>query len=252
LSTTVDPQSAETADSIAAETVTELVGSHIDRCLGSMACVTACPSGVKYDLLFQQIRPQVERNFRRSRGDRAFRQLVLSLFPHPGRLRLLVPALVLQRRTHLERLLPSRLRRLRAMAAMAPQVPLRAAWQSLPAVTAARGEKRGTVALLQGCVQRVFFSEVNRATVDVLSAEGYEVHAPRAPRCCGSLQLHTGYGREAQVCARKRSPHSLISTPWSSRCPGHCRGQPGLRDPDHPVSGGPFQSCVRSSCSPAR
>jgi len=185
-----------------AELSDEMV-SHFDRCLGCMACVTACPSGVKYDLLLQQTRPQVERNFQRSPGDRAFRRLVFALFPHPGRLRLLVPALVLQRRTHLERLLPSRLRKLRAMAAMAPEVPLRAAWQSLPAVTAARGEKRGTVALLQGCVQRVFFSQVNRATIDVLAAEGFEVHAPRAPRCCGSLQLHTGYEREAQVCARE-------------------------------------------------
>jgi glycolate dehydrogenase iron-sulfur subunit len=59
------------------------------------------------------------------------------------------------------------------------------------------------VALLQGCVQRVFFSQVNRATIEVLAAEGYEVHAPRAPRCCGSLQLHTGYEREAQACARE-------------------------------------------------
>jgi len=184
------------------ELSTEMV-SHFDSCLGCMACVTACPSGVQYDVLLQETRPQVERNFRRPAADRAFRWLIFALFPHPGRLRALVPGLVLQRRARLERLLPSRLPRLRAMATMAPEVPLRAAWQTLPAVTPARGERRGTVALLQGCVQRVFFSEVNRATVEVLSAEGYEVHAPRAPRCCGSLQLHTGYEAEAQACARE-------------------------------------------------
>jgi glycolate oxidase iron-sulfur subunit len=55
---------------------------------------------------------------------------------------------------------------------------------------------------LQGCVQRVFFAEVNRATVAVLAAEGFEVHAPRQPRCCGSLQLHTGYEPAAQARAR--------------------------------------------------
>jgi len=184
------------------ELSTEMV-SHFDRCLGCMACVTACPSGVKYDLLLQETRPQIERNFFRPVADRAFRRLIFMLFPHPGRLRALVPGLVLQRRLRLERLLPSRLPRLRAMAAMAPEVSLRATWQTLPAVTPARGEKRGTVALLQGCVQRVFFSEVNRATVEVLSAEGYEVHAPRAPRCCGSLQLHSGYEPAAQACARE-------------------------------------------------
>jgi glycolate oxidase iron-sulfur subunit len=177
--------------------------THFDRCLGCMACVTACPSGVQYDLLLQQTRPQIERHHRRARGDEAFRRLIFALFPHPGRLRALLPALMLQRRVGLARLVPRRYTRLRAMTAMTPRVPLRAAWQRLPAVTPARGERRGTVALLQGCVQRVFFAEVNRATVAVLAAEGYEVHAPREPRCCGSLQLHTGYEREAQACARE-------------------------------------------------
>jgi glycolate oxidase iron-sulfur subunit len=78
-----------------------------------------------------------------------------------------------------------------------------AALRRLPEVTPARGERRGTVALLQGCVQRVFFSGVNQATVDLLAAEGFEVHAPRSPRCCGSLQQHTGYEAEAQAAARE-------------------------------------------------
>jgi len=177
--------------------------NHFDNCLGCMACVTACPSGVQYDLLLGQTRPQIERNFSREPGDRAFRELIFALLPHPGRLRALMPLLALQRRTGLQRLLPRRLGRLRAMAAMTPDVPLSAAWNRLPHVTPAQGEKRGTVALLQGCVQRVFFAQVNRATVDVLSAEGFEVHAPPEPRCCGSLQLHTGYEREARACAHQ-------------------------------------------------
>jgi glycolate oxidase iron-sulfur subunit len=176
--------------------------THFDRCLGCMACVTACPSGVKYDLLLQQTRPQVERHFGRSLSDRALRRLVFALFPHPGRLRALVPLLVLQRRLGLERLVPRRWPRLRGMASLAPDVGLSAVWDRLPAITPARGQKRGTVALLQGCVQRVFFAEVNRATVAVLAAEGFEVHAPRQPRCCGSLQLHTGYEPAAQARAR--------------------------------------------------
>lgn len=177
--------------------------SHFDRCLGCMACVPACPSGVRYDLLLQETRPQVERNFRRSLSDRAFRSLIFSLFPHPGRLRALVPALVAQRALRLQHLVPSRLPRLRALAALAPPVTLSATWRRIPAITRAVGTRRGTVALLQGCVQRVFFADVNQATVDVLSAEGYEVHVPRAPRCCGSLQQHTGYERNAQAAARK-------------------------------------------------
>ena len=72
----------------------------------------------------------------------------------------------------------------------------------LPEVTPAVGERRGRVALMQGCVQRVFFGDVNAATVRVLAAEGWEVHAPRRPRCCGALQLHTGVEDEARELAR--------------------------------------------------
>jgi glycolate oxidase iron-sulfur subunit len=180
----------------------ELV-SHFDSCLGCMACVTACPSGVRYDLLLQETRPQIERNFKRRLSDRAFRSLIFALFPHPGRLRALVPLLVMQRRLHLAGLVPRRFRRLHAMAALSPPVRISAAWRTLAAVTPASGPRRGTVAILQGCVQRVFFAGVNQATIDVLAAEGYEVHAPRAPRCCGSLQQHTGYEEDARACARE-------------------------------------------------
>jgi glycolate oxidase iron-sulfur subunit len=73
----------------------------------------------------------------------------------------------------------------------------------LPERTPAVGERRGRVALLQGCVQRVFFSDVHRATIGVLAAEGYEVVAPRDPRCCGALHAHAGEEKEARVLARR-------------------------------------------------
>ena len=160
---------------------------HLDNCLGCMACVTACPSGVQYDKLIEDTRAQIERNFERSRAERARRRLVFSLFPHPGRLRALAPLAALGRR--LERLAPGRLR---AVAGLAPRTSVRSAWRRLPERTPAVGERRGTVAFLQGCVQRVFFSGVNEDTVRVLAAEGFEVHSPRLPRCCGALQLHAG------------------------------------------------------------
>src|SRR6195256_479792 len=67
--------------------------THIDRCLGCMACVTACPSGVQYDKLIEDARAQVERRHDRSRRERLQRRLVFALFPHPRRLRALVPLL---------------------------------------------------------------------------------------------------------------------------------------------------------------
>src|SRR4051812_9143588 len=144
--------------------------THIDRCLGCMACVTACPSGVQYDKLIEDTRAQVERNHERSRWDRLKRWGLFTLFPHPGRLRALAP---------LARLHP-----------LGPKIGLRQALHRLPERFEPAGERRGRVALLQGCVQRAFFGDVNEATARVLAAEGFEVHAPREPRCCGALQLH--------------------------------------------------------------
>jgi len=169
--------------------------THWDRCLGCMACVTACPSGVQYDKLIEDTRAQVERNHSRKRGDRLFRSLVFELFPHPGRLRALAPLMALARRLGIPKLARrgGPFPRLRAITALTPETPLLGTMRRLPEHTKARGEKRGTVGLLQGCVQRVFFHDVNVATAQVLAAEGFEVRAPRLPRCCGALQMHTGY-----------------------------------------------------------
>jgi glycolate oxidase iron-sulfur subunit len=179
---------------------------HLDNCLGCMACVTACPSGVQYDKLIEDARAQVERNWDRPLGERLLRRGIFAVFPHPGRLRALVPAMWLGAKLPLgwlERMRRPRARYLAQLMALAPKPELRAAVAHLPEHTPARGERRGSVAFLQGCVQRVLFSDVNTATVDVLSAEGFEVHAPRAPRCCGALQLHSGEDTPARDHARE-------------------------------------------------
>jgi glycolate oxidase iron-sulfur subunit len=167
----------------------ELV-AHIDSCLGCMACVTACPSGVRYDRLIERMRPQVERHHERTGKDRALRLLLFETLPHPKRLRALAPALAAARATRVDRRLPGRLA---ALAKVAPRVSrrtLRAA--DPPERTPAIGEQRGRVGLLLGCVQRVFYPQVHQATVHALAAEGFEVLAPRVPDCCGALELHSG------------------------------------------------------------
>ena len=180
---------------------------HLDRCLGCMACVTACPSGVQYDKLIEDARPQIERNFERPLLERAHRRAIFELFTHPGRLRALAPAAAaaqklglprLARRPRVRKLAP----RLAAMTAMTPEASLKRSLTRLPERFEAKGERRGTVALLQGCVQRVFFGHVNEATARVLAAEGFEVHVPREPRCCGALPLHAGEDPDAQELAR--------------------------------------------------
>ena len=182
---------------------------HFDTCLGCMACVTSCPSGVKYDRLIEATRPQVERHGERSVADRVFRQMIFSLFPHPGRLRAMSVPLGLYQRTGLQRLvhalgltklLPDRVA---AMERLLPPMPANGVARELPERMAAKGETRRRVGLLLGCVQRVFFSHVNHATARVLTAEGCEVHAPRDQQCCGALMLHSGRDADAAAAARR-------------------------------------------------
>ena len=171
-----------------AELSEEMV-THFDRCLGCMACVSACPSGVAYDRLIERVRPQVERHVARPRAERAFRRLLFETLPHPYRLRALAPLLAASRRVPLDRLDE----RLAVVAKVAPRASTREVWKTrLPEHVAPAGEPRGRIGLLLGCVQRVFFADVHRATIRTLVAEGFEVFAPRSPGCCGALELHAG------------------------------------------------------------
>jgi glycolate oxidase iron-sulfur subunit len=185
------------------------IARHIDTCLGCMACVTACPSGVKYDQLIEATRAQIERQVPRPLGDRLFRRLIFWLFPYPNRLKIVALKLWVYQRTGLQRLvrasgllglLPTRLR---AMEAVTPQVTLASVFSSLPAHIPARGKRRRKVALLLGCVQRTFFPNVNAATVRVLAAEGCDVVIPQPQGCCGALMVHSGLEDAATEMARR-------------------------------------------------
>jgi glycolate oxidase iron-sulfur subunit len=182
--------------------------THIDRCLGCMACVTACPSGVQYDRLLEATRPQIERNVSRTRSDRLFREAIFTLFPYRRRLRAasLGGALYQKLRPKgMDRLLaklPRGLERLVAMESLLPPVSVRDAFARTPALTPAVGTRRGRVGMLTGCVQDVFFHQVNLATVRVLAAEGYDVVAPREQGCCGALGLHAGREEESAERAK--------------------------------------------------
>jgi glycolate oxidase iron-sulfur subunit len=174
-----------------------------------MACVTACPSGVQYDRLLEATRPQIERNVPRKAPDRFFRKGIFVLFPYRRRLRaaaifgvayqkLRIPRLL--ERTGIERRLPPRLR---ATQALLPDVNLKDAFAPLPRNTTPSGEPRRRVGMLSGCVQDVFFHQVNLATLRVLAAEGCEVITPRSQGCCGALGLHAG--REDHAVTKAKS-----------------------------------------------
>ncbi|AYY13879.1 4Fe-4S dicluster domain-containing protein [Actinobacteria bacterium YIM 96077] len=182
---------------------------HMDACLGCMACVPACPSGVKYGELIESARATIERDYRRPWRDRLFRSLLFRMFPGRRRLRLAAALGWLYQRSGLATLvrrsgvrgrLPARLQ---ALESLMPSTTLRAVTRRTPRLTPAEGERRQRVGFLTGCIQEVFFGDVNAATVRVLAAEGCEVVAPPAQGCCGALELHGG--REAGALDRARS-----------------------------------------------
>jgi glycolate oxidase iron-sulfur subunit len=187
------------------EPMSDSMVAHWDRCLGCMACVTACPSGVQYDRLIEQTRAQVERRHERSGQDRALRALIFALFPHPRRLRLLRGPLRGVQRTGLDRLLrrTGLLERLSPqLAAMESLAPRLDKPERLPTRAPATPPRRAVVGLLTGCVQGAFFPGVNAATVRVLQAEGCDVVVPPDQGCCGALSVHNGREAEAQRYAR--------------------------------------------------
>jgi len=185
--------------------LSESMVGHFDACLGCMACVTACPSGVQYNRLIEQTRAQVERRHERSRGERALREAIFALFPHPRRLRAMRGPLRAYQRLGVERLVrrSGLLERIApSLAAMESLAPPLAKPERVPERLPASGTRRAVVGMLTGCVQREFFPAVNAATARVLAAEGCDVIAPRRQGCCGALSAHTGREEEAQDFAR--------------------------------------------------
>jgi glycolate oxidase iron-sulfur subunit len=141
--------------------------------------------------------------------ERAARAAIFSLFPYPGRLRALTAPLRAVQRTGLDRRLarsslPGRVSPVlgAAMRLAPPGVPA-AATRRLPERVPALGTRRAVVGMLTGCVQSVFFPQVNAATARVLAAEGCDVIIPRGQGCCGALSLHSGREAEAAAFARR-------------------------------------------------
>ena len=188
------------------EPMNDTMVRHWDLCLGCMACVTACPSGVQYDKLIEATRAQVERRYDRRADDKAFREMIFQLFPYRKRLRLAAGPLRLYQRFGLDKKLKktgvmNRIpARMRAMEALMPKLQKE---EKIPEYTSPTGERRKRVGVLTGCVQQVFFSQVNSATVRVLAAEGCEVVAPKDQGCCGALSTHAGREEESLNFARK-------------------------------------------------
>jgi glycolate dehydrogenase iron-sulfur subunit len=188
---------------------TPAFADEMSYCLGCLACTTACPAGVDYGTLFEAARGEVERSGVASAPARSFLRFFTLRFLlfRPWALRLQGRLLRfyqasglrgLVRRSGIFSVLPRRLGELERQ-----MVPVRKEFSDeiIAVVEKPRGGARRRVAMLTGCIQDIAFSDVNRATVDVLLANGCEVTTPRMQSCCGSLHVHNGDLASARALA---------------------------------------------------
>jgi glycolate oxidase iron-sulfur subunit len=189
------------------DTVTE----HFDRCLGCLACVSSCPSGVQYDRLIEQTRTYVEEHRPRGRRDRTLQSLIFTVLPHRQRLRAAL-----------------RLRKLPAPGPLAPLKQIAPPWPETPWPPEHLPGDGPSVAVVAGCVASVVFGDVNAATARVLHADGYDVHVPRAQGCCGALHAHGGRADEGARLAGELASalrgHDYIVTN-AAGCGSHLKEQ---------------------------
>ena len=168
---------------------------YTDPCLGCVACVTACPSGVEYGSLITGFRMQTEGERERSPLDRALRRFVVETLPYPKRFR--AAATLGQAAKPFKKLVPGRLG---DMLDLLPNGVPKA--QPLPEVYPAEGQRRARVALLAGCAQQVLEPDINWATLRVLAKNGVETVIPKTQSCCGALAAHTGVAWQAKKFAK--------------------------------------------------
>ena len=179
---------------------------HFDACLGCVACMTACPSGVDYGKLIEATRAQIERRYRRPAIQRFLKTRLLRTLTRPGLLNALLWPMKLYQRSGLQAmarktgLLDILPQQMKAAEALLPAIPSNS---SVPELVPAQGERRMRVGMLAGCVQRVFLPQVNAATARVLAAEGCDVITPADQGCCGALLVHSGEEKEALELARR-------------------------------------------------
>ena len=182
---------------------------HIELCLACRACETACPSGVQYGRLIEGALAQIETSIRRPLWQRLLRWLVYGwVLRSPLMLKVAGLGLLFYQRSGLKSMMQSTgfldsLGRLGAIARLAPEAQAPFFFSSLGRVFPAQGAPKYRVALMAGCMQNIFFSRLNEATVRVLRKNGCEVTVPAEQECCGALHVHAGLRALGREQARK-------------------------------------------------
>ena len=182
--------------------------THIDRCLGCLACQTACPSGVNYGHIVERARAEIQQNYRRPLLARLARRFAYKkLLTNFRVLSFWAKLLRFYQRSGLQKVIREsgvlKSLGLEKVEALSPQIDDRFSFDDLGKTFSAKGEQRACVAFLIGCIASVSFAELNRATIRVLQKNGVTVYVPPQQNCCGALHAHAGFRDEARDLARK-------------------------------------------------
>jgi glycolate oxidase iron-sulfur subunit len=164
---------------------TPAITDELNLCLVCRACESACPSGVQFGEVMAATRSEI-----RKRG--FLRRTMMSALHKPRLLRVGASLLRFYQRSGLRVLRHVLPRRLKQMEAYLPPIPTSKVRKPLPQWSPAVGPSKGTVALLEGCVMPIFFQDVNRDTMRLLQAAGFDVIVPQDQTCCGALHEHDG------------------------------------------------------------
>lgn len=185
---------------------------HIDRCLSCLACMSTCPSGVHYMHLVDHARAHIEKTYKRPFFERALRNVLAMVLPYPGRFRLALLGAKIAR--PFKSLMPDA--RLRAMLEMAPKRIPPVSRNDDPQVFPAHSETKMRVALMTGCAQKALNTDINDATIRLLTRHGCEVVIAEGAGCCGALVHHMGREdeshrfAEANIAAWSKSEVDVI------------------------------------------
>ncbi len=172
---------------------------HIDRCLSCLACMTTCPSGVHYMHLVDHAREYIEKTYKRPLFERVLRWTLARILPYPTRFRIALLGAKIGRPFAF--LMPDA--RLKAMLAMAPKQIPPVSRNDDPQVFPAEGERKMRVALMTGCAQRALNTDINDATIRLLTRLGCDVVIADGQGCCGALTHHMGKTEESHATAAK-------------------------------------------------
>jgi glycolate oxidase iron-sulfur subunit len=172
---------------------------HIDRCLSCLACMSTCPSGVHYMHLVDHARNYIEQKYKRPMSDRLLRWVLSRILPYPMRFRIALLGAKIGR--PFARLMPDA--RLRAMLEMAPKIIPPVSRNDDPQIFAFEGAYKKRVALMTGCAQKALNTDINDATIRLLTRLGCEVVVAEGAGCCGALTHHMGKTAESHGAAAK-------------------------------------------------